>query len=378
MQQPGQFFDLSDDMLDDGGSEIPFHKFVNGAHKFRLAPPFDQKTLFFEEWIHWMKTVEGYPRAITCGRRFYNTCPLCERKTLLQKHRDKAELMGDAVRKQQFDNEARAWGAKPTVLWNIFLGEDPKVLQISSNGHVELLKKVKFWWNQKRINITDPRANYLMYVERTGEKSTTRYTFEVIDSVPPANLVILNPLINLMEVYKPIPLEEMVKITQTGYAPSYPNSKKKVDPNAPLEEITGPMISQMEQQQPAAPANQPFQAPPAYVAPQPQFQQPPQVTNVPPNMGHPAGPTTPHAAPQQTFTPPAGAFVPPAAPAPANQPFAAPPTGPTITAPAPVAPPVQAPVQQAPAQVAPTPTAPVSPNQEAEIANMLAALNGGK
>lgn len=353
MQQQ-EFFGLSDDMLEDGGPDVPFHKFKNGSHKFRLAPPFDAKSLFHEEWLHWMKTKEGHVRAIPCGKRHYNgQCPLCDRKDLIRKHRDHAEMVGDVAKKQQMQVEYGNWSAKPTVLWNILLGDDYKVLQISTNGHTELLKKVKFWWNEKRINLTSPQQNYLIYVERTGEKSTTRYTFEVIDTVPPIQIPVPK-ILNLAEVYKPIPLEEMVKITQTGYAPSWENAKKKVDPNAPLPDLTGPIIGAQPEpaQQPPAGMLPPHSVPPAQVQPPhvappitgSHFQAPPPVTSMPPV--------------QQQVPPPAQPA--PAYVAPAAAPMQVPP----------VAPPV--------AQVSsPPPQAPVNAAQEAEIASMLAALNGG-
>ena len=350
-------------MLEDGGSDIPFHKFKNGAHKFRLAPPFDAKTLFHEEWLHWMKTKEGHVRAIPCGKKHYNgQCPLCDRKHLIIRHKEHAEMTGDLVKKQQMEVEARNWGARPTVLWNIMLGDDYKVLQISTNGHVELLKKVKFWWNEKRINLTSPQQNYLIYVERTGEKSTTRYTFEVIDNVPPQQITVPKLLNLATEVYKPIPLEEMVKITQTGFAPSWENAKKKADPNAPLAPLEGPIIgaapeqNQNSNQAPWANQQPPAgQFPPHSVPPTQPVQAPPQV---PPTQPHPGqmtgGAVTPPQAPPVAAAPPAQPAPPPLAPPVAAAPMMAPP----------------------PAQVAPA-QAPVNQAQEQEIAAMLAALNGG-
>ena len=304
--------------------------------------------------------------------------------------------MGDVALKERMNTEAKAWGARPTVLWNIMIGDDYKILQLGSNHHLELLKKVNFWWKEKRINLTSPIQNYLMYCERTGQKSTTRYTFEVIDSIQPISLQVPPAMKELTKVYEPLKLEEMFEIANSGFAPSYPNAKQKADPNAPLEEYRGPMIGHLNQfhgggqQQPShqenpfqqtnMPPQQHFTPPPAQAPYTPPVQ--PQAPYIPPTQ-----PQHPHANPGSHFhTPPPATSQP--AQAPYTPPQAAPAYVPPAQQPQPQVPPTQAapqaPVHHAPPLAQPTaaaptpPTAPVNQAQETEIASMLAALNQGK
>lgn len=356
MQQEQQVFGLSDDMLDDGNTNIPFHKFKTGAHKFRLLPPFSATSLFWEEWLHWIDDREGKPHAITCGKRFYRQCPLCDVKQKARAMKDNAELVGDAVTKKNMETLMGKFGARPTFMWHIMVGDDYKILQLSNNGQTSLLSKVKFYWNEKRINLTDPNANYMMYVERTGEKSATKYAFEVLDTIPPAKIQ-LPKYIDLTTVYPPLPINEMVEVANSGFAKSYANANSQaqgaqVNPGFMQQPVSGAPV-QPQTQQPAQP-NMVHQPQPAAVpqAQQPvvggsHFQTPPTVSN---------------------FPTPAPAVVPTVATPSADVPYQ-----PQLTvAPQPIAAAQPAVVpQQAPQ------AAPINSQQEAEIQNMLAALNGG-
>lgn len=221
-----QYYGFDDDMFS-AGTKINFHGFKNGEHKFRVLPPYAPGKLFLQVDLHWGFTDEnGRKKALKCTKYSHKTCAICDE---VDKLKGQVELLKGLVptsedhkkelTKQITDLEARIGDIKkkPTYLWNIMLDSgEQKVLQLSWNGHDPLNQKVKFYWEQKKINVTDPRNSYGLWCSRTGEKAKTRYQYEVLDQTVRA-LTDLKPLVDLGKVYKESTPQELKQIVDQGF-----------------------------------------------------------------------------------------------------------------------------------------------------------------
>lgn len=217
MSNNEEFFGLSDDMF--GGTTIPFHAFKNGQHKFRLLPPYAQGKLVHKLSIHWgLKDVNNKIKALQCSKDFENKCPICEMVEKLEKQKvayEQAQRIGEAKALEKVIGDQKR---KPTYLWNILTAEgEQKVLRLSWNGSDPLLNKVKFMWNEKKVNVTDPRANWLIYCERTGEAAKTRYVYEMLENaVKPIEVPKLHNLEEIYKIYTYAELKGFVDAGQVG------------------------------------------------------------------------------------------------------------------------------------------------------------------
>lgn len=231
------FHGFDDDMFT-GSQKIDFHSFKNGDHKFRVLPPFEKGKLFLQVDLHWGFTDEnGRKKALKCTKWTHKQCAICDEVDRLkgeieqlkaspaatQQQKDELTALTETKEKRVSDIKKKA-----TYLWNILTEEGAqKVLQLSWNGHDPLHQKVKFFWEQKKINVTDPRNNYLMWVSRTGLNAKTRYAYEVLEQNVRA-LENLKPLIDLSKVYKettPAELKAVVEQGFVGLAESDPNDR---------------------------------------------------------------------------------------------------------------------------------------------------------
>lgn len=272
-----QFHDFTDDMFS-GSQKINFHGFKNGEHKFRILPPFAPGKLFYQVDLHWGFTDEnGRKKSLRCTKYSHKVCAICDEvdrlkgevelitKTVPTSPEHKAELD-----KLKTEKEARIGDIKkkPTYLWNILTENgEQKVLQLSWNGHDPLNQKVKFFWEQRKINVTSPAANYLIWISRTGEKAKTRYQYEVLEQTVRA-LESLKPLVDLTKVYKESTPQELKAIVDQGYvgAPSEdPNDRsfEAMPAGIPTENqapAPAPMASTPAPAETPAPAAQPAPA----------------------------------------------------------------------------------------------------------------------
>lgn len=220
------FYGFDDDMFS-ASQKIDFHSFKNGQHKFRILPPYAPGKLFLQVDLHWGFTDEnGRKKALKCTKWTHKKCAICDEvdrlkaevETLKATPTPTPQAM-EEMKKLIEDKEKRISDIKkkPTYLWNILTEEGAqKVLQLSWNGHDPLHQKVKFYWEQKKINVTDPRANYLIFVERSGMNAKTRYAYEVLEQNVRA-LENLKPLIDLSKVYKETTPAELQAIVEQGF-----------------------------------------------------------------------------------------------------------------------------------------------------------------
>lgn len=237
MTQENFGYGFDDDMFA-GSQKIAFHGFKNGEHKFRVLPPFAPGKLFHQVDLHWGFTDEtGKKKVLRCTKYSHKTCAICDEVDRLK---GEVELISKTVptsedHKKELDKlkaekESRIGDIKkkPTYLWNILTDNgEQKVLQLSWNGHDPLHQKVKFFWEQRKINVTAPNANYGLWCSRTGEKAKTRYQYEVLEQTV-RQLEGLKPLVDLTKVYAentPAELAQIVKQGFVGQPDSDPNDR---------------------------------------------------------------------------------------------------------------------------------------------------------
>lgn len=253
--QDQQFHDFSSDMFE-STTTIPFHKFKDGEHKFRVAPPFAPKKLYHQVDLHWgFKDQNGGSAPLVClmyvtGKK--QPCPVCdevERLGAVKTAYEQAQKIGEMKATEKLMSDIRR---KSTYLWNITVDDAAKVLQLSWNGHEPLLQKIKFYWEQKKINITAPQASYMMYCSRTGEGARTRYTYEVLDAT--VKQVAFDKIFDLTTIYKPLSYEQLAKIVKDGQITSKDTKHKEQDFLANLPPAQqAPVIQQAEQKMAAEP-----------------------------------------------------------------------------------------------------------------------------
>lgn len=221
-----EHYGFDDDMFA-GSQKIAFHGFKNGDHKFRILPPFAKGKLFVQVDLHWGFTDEnGKKKALKCTKWTHKNCAICDE---VDKLKSEVELLKATPTPTQADKEANTAliedkekrisdiRKKPTYLWNILTENgEQKVLQLSWNGHDPLHQKVKFFWEQRKINVTDPVHNYLMFCSRTGLNAKTRYSYEVLEQNV-LKLENLKPLIDLDKVYKETTPAELKAIVEQGF-----------------------------------------------------------------------------------------------------------------------------------------------------------------
>ena len=230
-----QFYGFDDSMFS-SQQRVDFFSIKNGEGQLRILPPYAQGQLFHKVDLHWGFTDEnGKKKALKCTLYSHKSCPICKEHDRLK---GEVELLKNTptgmsvaeINKQIEDLEKRAGDIKrkPTYLWNMLSHEGAqKVLQLSWNGHDPLLQKIKFYWEKKKINVTDPTANYSIWFQRSGQAAKTRYQYEVLEQSV-MKLTNLQPLIDLSKVYKdstPSELEAIVKAGYVGLPSEDPNDR---------------------------------------------------------------------------------------------------------------------------------------------------------
>jgi hypothetical protein len=221
-----QFHGFDDGMFSNT-QKIDFHGFKNGEHKFRILPPFAPGKLFHQVDLHWGFTDEaGKKKALRCTKYSHKTCAICDEVDRLKGEIELLKSKPCATSDEKTENdkmivdkETRIGDIKkkPTYLWNIVTENgEQKVLQLSWNGHDPLLQKVKFFWEQRKINVTDVNNNYLIFCSRTGLAVKTRYQYEVLEQNI-KKLEGLKPLIDLTVVYKESTPAELKAIVEQGF-----------------------------------------------------------------------------------------------------------------------------------------------------------------
>lgn len=280
MEQQQAYFGLDDSMFSD--QKIEFHSFKNGEHKFRVLPPYAPKKLFHKVKLHWgYTTQEGKKKPLTCTKDSHGACPICD---IIEKNKGmidniEAALVTevDPMKRQELESKKAEMSdynsnfrAKPTYLWNILTEEGTaKVLQLSWNGHDPLYSKIKFYFSQKRIDVTNPTQNFLMYANRSGQMAKTRYTYEVLDGTE--RKIDLPTLKDLSKIYTIKTPEYLAEVVNAGIIPG--DNEDPNDRNFNAAPATQPAAQPVAQQ--AAPvAAQPVQQPVAQPAPQTQVEQP--------------------------------------------------------------------------------------------------------
>jgi len=407
-----QFNGMSDDMFDD--QRVKFFKLEDGETRFRLLPPYAPKKMYFKADLHWGFTdLEGNKKALTCSKFTAGQCPICDEverlKGMVENYKAQppnviAQYQGEIVKLEDRIGDIKR---KPTYLWNVLTDKgEQKVVSLSWNAHKPLEDKVKFYWNEKKINITDLRHNMMIWCSRTGKKAKTRYQYEVLDATA-SSLSLAEPLKDLSLTYMQRDFAYLSQVLNSGVTPT-PNA----DPNDrnfdtqgssaayPTPPVQPPYVP--PQAPPVQPPYVPPQAPPVPMPPTfnaaepiPEtFQQPPQVPVAPPvppagqnilqTMAVPPGPgelpapyraddPSTHGVNAPPVPPVPPAYAPPPAPV-APQAVVQPlPPAPVVTAPvpAPLPPPVAPVAPQAP------PVAPLTTQDQGAVDQMMASLQQG-
>lgn len=246
-----EFHDFNDDMFA-SSQKINFHGFKNGQHKFRLLPPYAPGKMYEQVGLHWGYTDEnGKVKALKCTLYSHKNCPICAEVERLKGEIELIELGKGTIAyttlaeakaaKEVIEKRISDIRRKPTYLWNILTENgEQKVLTLSWNGHDPLFNKVKLYWEQKKINVTNPNENYLIFCERSGQAAKTRYNYEVLDGTT-RKLEDVKNLVDLSKVYKDYTPSELQKIVDEGQA-SLPTE----DPND--RNFVADMPSGMDQQ----------------------------------------------------------------------------------------------------------------------------------
>lgn len=371
------YYGLSDEMFQE--TKVDFHSFKNGESRFRILPGYAPGKTFHKIGLHWGFTDSGGGRkAIVCTLESHDNCPICnevngrkERKKQIRARVEELEAMKATASSEQqqaimaelgqlaqevaeLDAYISEFRRKPTFLWNILTEEGTqKVLKLTYNGHEPLHSKVKWYWQNKRIDVTDPRNNMLMWVSRTGQKAQTRYSYEVLENF--AKPIQFGDLTDLSKIYRIRPPEDLQKILSQGFVDSKEDPTEQQYTVAGSGNVNGttPPAGQAAPA-PAAAApnytqpqpNQSYQAPPAQPAPNPAPQ--PAQNPGPVEQGS-TSTLAPAPNPQGQYSQPQ-----PQAAAPASNP--APQPTPT------------------PQAQAPKPQIETTPEQDQQIADMMAAL----
>ena len=305
-----QFYGFSDQMFAE--TKIDFHTFKNGEHRFRVLPPYAPDKLFHKLGIHWgYKDQSGGTKSLVCTLETHDTCPICDVVNAERdKHKQKkarveelnamlatadanqaAQINAEIGRVKQEQEDLYSWISdfkrKPTYLWNIMTEEGgQKVLKLSYNGHEPLFNKIKFYWKERKINVSDPANNYLIWVSRTGQKAQTRYTYEVLDgSVRPIEVPELTDLSKVYRVQSP---EYLRQVVEQGFV-----ATTGKDPDPTEQDYSAPMpgaVQQPSHAQASAPQPTAAPAPAPSVTPQPGVGQAPGVAQPGPtsSQGQPA------------------------------------------------------------------------------------------
>lgn len=271
-----EFYGFTDDMFA-SSQRVNFHSFKTGQHKFRLLPPYAPGKMYEQIGLHWGFTDENNKvKALKCTKFSHKACPICDEVDRLNGQIEMIKTGATAYPNLKAAEEAIAEimkrvgdiKRKPTYLWNILTENgEQKVLSLSWNGHDPLHTKVKYFWEQKKINVTNPNENYLMFCERSGQAAKTRYVYEVLDNSI-KKLEGLSPLIDLSKVYRDYTPTELRDILEKGYA-----AAPTEDPND--RDFSAQMPSGLDQK----PAEQPQQSAASSVAQQNNFPVTPPTTN---------------------------------------------------------------------------------------------------
>ena len=269
--QAPSYYGFSDSMFE--GTKIDFHSFKNGEHRFRILPPYAPDKLFHKLGIHWgYKDQSGGAKALVCSLEEHGTCPICDlvnqqreiQKQLKAKQEELNAMLATASPEQQANIQANLGQIKqkmedvtayisehkrkPTYLWNIMNEEGAqKVLKLSYNGHEPLFNKIKFYWKERRINVTDPNKNLLMWVSRTGQKAQTRYTYEVLEGSE--KVLQFNELTDLSKIYRSQSPQDLQQVVEQGYVAT---TGKTPDPTEQNYSAQPPASNQTPQQQAGA------------------------------------------------------------------------------------------------------------------------------
>jgi hypothetical protein len=222
-----EYFGFDDNMFS-STQRIKFTSFKNGEHRFRVLPPFAQGKLYHQVDLHWGFTDENNKKkALKCTKYEFKTCAICDEA-------DKAKADADMISKNPqgfasseelkmaFDEKMKRYSdlkKKASYLWNIMADDGvPTVLQLSWNGHEQLFNKVRFLWEQSKINVSDANNSTQLWCSRTGQGVMTRYQFETIANSG-RKLENIGQLVDLTKVYKETTPSELKLIVDRGYVP---------------------------------------------------------------------------------------------------------------------------------------------------------------
>lgn len=282
-----EFYGFDDSMFS-ATQKIKFTSFKNGEHRFRVLPPFAQGKLYHQVDLHWAYTDENNKKkALKCTKYEFKTCAICDEADrvkaeyeMLEKNpqgfssAEELKMAIDEKKKRHSDLKKKA-----SYLWNIISEEGVQsVLQLSWNGHEQLFNKVRFLWEQNKINVSDMNNNMQMWCSRTGQGVMTRYQFELIANSA-RKIENVTSLIDLTKVYKETTPAELKDIVMRGYVPQ--TQEDPNDRNFSAPPVAGVSMAQQAnqmapqpqfvQQQPVQQQN--YQTPPQQVQ-QPVYQQP--------------------------------------------------------------------------------------------------------
>lgn len=220
-----EIFGLSNEMFD-SYQKVDIYKFKAGEHRWRFLPPYKPNQLFSQIPIHW-----GYQdtddktfpvRCLASTKKGWTDCPICceHQRMITEAAGLKSTGKEEDVKKAEVI-EKRAGEIRRVATFNWQVLDDSgshKVLSLTYNPNEGLKKKIGYWWKVKKVNVTDPERNYIIYCNKTGKGSQTNYQYEVEESN--IRKIEVPKLYDLDNIYEPVEYEVLKQIVETGFLPT--------------------------------------------------------------------------------------------------------------------------------------------------------------
>jgi len=229
MEEQQNYFGFDDDMFQGNFEKLEKYKFSNGIHKIRFLPPYEKGTLYFKVDLHWGYTDQnGQTYPVKCVGE--NICPICQESKRIKAQSD--EMMAHSQGDPQKIDEAKIVAKrandikrKPTYIYQILdFNGSHKQINFSYKQHMSVYGKIRFFWNERKINVTDPNRNMIVYVDRQGKGNQSTYNVEILEES--IKKIDMPKLAQLHELHKDQTVESLAEIVKTGFLPT---NKKKDD-----------------------------------------------------------------------------------------------------------------------------------------------------
>ena len=249
MEDQQNYYGFDDEMFQGNFEKLEKYKFGNGIHKIRFLPPYKPKTLYCKVDLHWGYTdATGQSYPVKCIGE--NICPLCIEHKRMKGQADEAmahsgndpEKRDAAMELQKAAGNIRR---KPTYIYQILdFNGNHKQINFTYKQHMAVYGNITFFWKEKKINVTDPAKNMIIYIDRQGKGNQTTYQIQILEDT--IKKIDVPKLVILHEIHKDQSLESMQEIVKTGFLPT--NGKKKDGEQAEMQNNHQDQAEPMQEQ----------------------------------------------------------------------------------------------------------------------------------